>query len=215
MSRKSLLLIFLLTLPSVIFAKDFLGISSPFSSTMSYKDPAGSTAGLSSNFDISHRNRGFEYMRGDLERGDELRVGAEIRNISLDGTKDTTEYFIESREYLLKASWVGAEAERAWNFGLVIGVFIGFGALEYKFKKIDENRTSEKTKEVNFSNYTPYGIDGSLEIYITNSFFVSGRYRMYLNEEIKIKYLPNPDGSESIGSFRNHSSLQLVTGFFF
>ena len=37
---------------------------------------------------------------------------------------------------------------------------------------------------------------------------------MYANE-IKIKYLPNPDGSESTGTFKNHLSTNLTIGGYF
>jgi len=53
-----------------------------------------------------------------------------------------------------------------------------------------------------------------LEVYITNGIFISGKVRSYLNE-IKIKYLPNPDGSESTGTFKNHLSTNLTIGVYF
>ncbi len=205
----------LLIFPSTLVAKTFIGLSKPFSSSISYTDADVNNAELTSKFDLSDdSNLGFEVMLGDLERGDGFRTGGEIRNINLEGQNGTTKYLFESREYLIKVGGVAAQAERAWNFGLFAYGFTGLGSLNYQFHKTDENRTSVKAENADEFNYTPYGGEVGLEVYITNGIFISGKVRSYLNE-IKIKYLPNPDGSESTGTFKNHLSTNLTIGVYF
>ncbi len=215
MKYRTQLIILLLIFPSTLVAKTFIGLSKPFSSSISYTDADVNNAELTSKFDLSDdSNLGFEVMLGDLERGDGFRTGGEIRNINLEGQNGTTKYLFESREYLIKVGGVAAQAERAWNFGLFAYGFTGLGSLNYQFHKTDENRTSVKAENADEFNYTPYGGEVGLEVYITNGIFISGKVRSYLNE-IKIKYLPNPDGSESTGTFKNHSSTNLTIGVYF
>jgi len=215
MKYRTQLIILLLIFPSTLVAKTFIGLSKPFSSSISYTDADVNNAELTSKFDLSDdSNLGFEVMLGDLERGDGFRTGGEIRNINLEGQNGTTKYLFESREYLIKVGGVAAQAERAWNFGLFAYGFIGLGSLNYQFHKTDENRTSVKAENADEFNYTPYGGEVGLEVYITNGIFISGKVRSYLNE-IKIKYLPNPDGSESTGTFKNHLSTNLTIGVYF
>jgi hypothetical protein len=217
MKYRAQLIILLLIFPSTLVAKTFIGLSKPFSSTVSYTDDDVSNVELSSKFDLdllNESNLGFEVMFGDLERGDEFRNGGEIRNINLEGQNGTTKYLFESKEYLIKAGGVAAQAERAWNFGIFAYGFIGLGSLNYQFEKIDENRISVKAEKADEFNYTPIGGEIGLEVYITNGIFISGKIRRYVNE-IKIKYLPNPDGSESTGTFKNHTSTNLTIGGYF
>ena len=215
MKYRTQLIILLLIFPSTLVAKTFIGLSKPFSSTVSYTDDDVSNVELTSKFDLlDDSNLGFEVMLGDLERGDGFRTGGEIRNINLEGQNGTTKYLFESREYLIKVGGVAAQAERAWNFGLFAYGFTGLGSLNYQFHKTDENRTSVKAENADEFNYTPYGGEVGLEVYITNGIFISGKVRSYLNE-IKIKYLPNPDGSESTGTFKNHLSTNLTIGVYF
>jgi len=215
MKYRTQLIILLLIFPSTLVAKTFIGLSKPFSSSISYTDADVNNAELTSKFDLlDDSNLGFEVMLGDLERGDGFRTGGEIRNINLEGQNGTTKYLFESREYLIKVGGVAAQAERAWNFGLFAYGFIGLGSLNYQFHKTDENRTSVKAENADEFNYTPYGGEVGLEVYITNGIFISGKVRSYLNE-IKIKYLPNPDGSESTGTFKNHLSTNLTIGVYF
>ena len=215
MKYRAQLIILLLIFPSTLVAKTFIGLSKPFSSSISYTDADVNNAELTSKFDLSDdSNLGFEVMLGDLERGDGFRTGGEIRNINLEGQNGTTKYLFESREYLIKVGGVAAQAERAWNFGLFAYGFTGLGSLNYQFHKTDENRTSVKAENADEFNYTPYGGEVGLEVYITNGIFISGKVRSYLNE-IKIKYLPNPDGSESTGTFKNHLSTNLTIGVYF
>ena len=215
MKYRTQLIILLLIFPSTLVAKTFIGLSKPFSSSISYTDADVNNAELTSKFDLSDdSNLGFEVMLGDLERGDGFRTGGEIRNINLEGQNGTTKYLFESREYLIKVGGVAAQAERAWNFGLFAYGFTGLGSLNYQFHKTDENRTSVKAENADEFNYTPYGGEVGLEVYITNGIFISGKVRSYLNE-IKIKYLPNPDGSESTGTFKNHLSTNLTIGGYF
>ena len=215
MKYRTQLIILLLIFPSTLVAKTFIGLSKPFSSSISYTDADVNNVELTSKFNLlDDSNLGFEVMLGDLERGDEFRKGGEIRNINLEGQNGTTKYLFESREYLIKGGWVAAQAERAWNFGLFAYGFIGLGSLNYQFQKTDENRTSVKAENADEFNYTPYGGEVGLEVYITNGIFISGKVRSYLNE-IKIKYLPNPDGSESTGTFKNHLSTNLTIGGYF
>jgi len=216
MKYKIQLILLLLIFPSTLIAKTFFGISTPLIySKVNYSDADVSDVVLSYKSGLfNESNLGFEVMDGDLERGDEKRKGVEIRNINLEGQSGTTKYLFESREYLVKGGWVAAQAERAWNFGVFAYGFIGLGSLNYQFQKTDENRTSVKAEKADEFNYTPIGGEIGLEVYITNGIFVSGKIRMYANE-IKIKYLPNPDGSESTGTFKNHLSTNLTFGGYF
>jgi len=142
MKYRTQLIILLLIFPSTLVAKTFIGLSKPFSSSISYTDADVNNAELTSKFDLSDdSNLGFEVMLGDLERGDGFRTGGEIRNINLEGQNGTTKYLFESREYLIKVGGVAAQAERAWNFGLFAYGFTGLGSLNYQFHKTDENRT--------------------------------------------------------------------------
>ena len=215
MKYRAHLLLLLLIFPSTLIAKTFFGISTPLIySKVNYSDADVSDVELSYKsglFDES--NLGFEIMVGDLERGNKFRKGGEIRNINLEGQSGTTKYLFESREYLVKGGWVAAQAERAWNFGVFVYGFIGLGSLNYQFEKIDENRTSLEAEKADEFNYTPYGGEVGLEVYITNGIFISGKIRSSWNET-KVKYLPNADGSESTGTFKSPSSFNLTIGLY-
>jgi len=219
MKYRTQLIILLLIFPSTLVAKTFIGLSKPFSSTVSYTDDDVSNVELSSKFDLdllNESNLGFEVMFGDLERGKKWRWGGEVRNINLEGQSGTTKYLFESREYLVKIEGIAAEAERAWRVGFIANLFAGLGTLNYQFSKIDENRTSETAEKADEFNYTQIGGEVGIEVYVTNSFFISGTIRNSLNENgIKIKYLPNPDGSESTGTFKNLSSFNVTVGLYF
>ena len=218
MKYRAHLLLLLLIFPSTLIAKTFFGISTPLLySKVNYSDADVSDVELSYKsglFDES--NLGFEIMVGDFERGRKWRWGGEVRNINLEGQSGTTKYLFESREYLVKIEGIAAEAERAWRVGFIANLFAGLGTLNYQFSKIDENRTSEIAEKADEFNYTQIGSEVGMEVYITNSFFISGTIRNSLNENgIKIKYLPNPDGSESTGTFKNLSSFNVTLGFYF
>jgi len=206
MLNKLILLIISLILPSVLLAKTFIGITTPLSSKMKYSDSTGSAADLAPGTGL---NMGVDIMFGDRERGSITRHGIEAQKISLTGQQSSTSYSLDSREYLYKfALALSPSAEREGSFGFNPSLFLGVGVLEYQFKKLNEGgRESEKTKETDTFNYTPYGFELPVSLYF-RSFYIGASYRSYLNE-IKIKYLPNPDGSESTGTFKNY------TGWFF
>ncbi len=201
----------LLAIPNLTMAKTYVGISGPLASSMKYSDTYENVNLSPSTVSDSTKNIGIEVMSGDRERGSKWRKGFDYRKISIqgDGKDKTTSYFFESAEYLGKLMYTYSPVmEREGSFGFNPTAFVGFGVAEYHFKQLDEEgRISEKTKEPGYFNYTPYGIELPLALYFKN-FYIGLTYRHYLNT-IKIKYLPNADGSASTGTFKGYS------GFFF
>ena len=81
----------------------------------------------------------------------------------------------------------------------------------------NEGRKSNGSENDDPWNYNPRGYDLSLELYFTvlgQEALASLGHRRYTSE-IKIVYLPDPDGSKSAGSFKEFGNTFLGIGLKF
>jgi len=216
MINKFLLFFIFFIFPGLIFGQNkicpklFLKYStSQLVSNVTYEDPLAGDIKLSSNGSYE-----IEALCGDLARGKTLRWGGAYRKVDAFGKKDDVSYSVDATEYLGKVGAIWAPGkEKSGTYGVNFNYFIGFGQLEFEFKELNTGRISEKHKDPEPFNYTPQGLDLSLELY-GDSGYLAGGLRSYLLGQ-KIKFLKNADGTEHEAFLKNHFNVYIGLGWTF
>tara|TARA_E500000178_G_C16728467_1_gene620454 strand:+ start:160 stop:639 length:480 start_codon:yes stop_codon:yes gene_type:complete len=155
---------------------------------------------------------------GKGKKSGEVRWGVEFRRFEIEDQVNSTIYNLESWELLAKLGGAVASGYFKPNTWALTGnFFYGIGKFDYYFLKPNEGRKSNGSENDDLWNYNPRGYDFSLELYFTvlgQEALASLGHRRYTSE-IKIVYLPDPDGSKSTGSFKEFENTFLGIGLKF